>query len=88
MTQYEPGSDEDYIDGGYVDEEDAREKIPRPTQADATPRPDSVRPPAASAQRRVRIKPMSPALAQKYPNVVTILLTRDDGRQVLLVRGA
>jgi len=36
--------------------------------------------------RRVRVRPMTDALVKHFPNVVTILLTRADGKQVLLVR--
>lgn len=39
-----------------------------------------------SGGRRIRMRPMKPSMAAKHPNVVTILLTRDDGRQIMFVR--
>ncbi len=37
-------------------------------------------------KRRLRTRPMSPAMMQKHPEVVSILLTRIDGRQLVFVR--
>lgn len=43
-------------------------------------------PPAASPARRARIRPMSQAMARRFPQVQSMLLTMSDGRQVLFVR--
>ena len=36
--------------------------------------------------RRVRVRPMSASQRAKYEGITSILMTRDDGRQLLLVR--
>lgn len=50
----------------------------RPTQRHAGPR----RP----GHRQARIAAMSPAMERKFSGVMSILVTRGDGRQVLFVR--
>ncbi len=37
--------------------------------------------------RRVKVKPMPPAISSKWPDVVTMLLTTQSGKQVLFVKG-
>ena len=37
--------------------------------------------------RRVKVKPMPAGIKSKWPNVVSMLLTTDSGKQVLFVKG-
>jgi hypothetical protein len=39
-----------------------------------------------NGKRRLRIRPMSPTMMEKHPEVVTILLTRSNGQQLIFVR--
>lgn len=87
-----PGSGEDFLDDdGDGDEEfidTTAEEVP-PKGASSSTSESSPRGPASSpsARRRmVRIKPLSPALASKFPGVTTILVTRNDGSQILFVQ--
>ena len=38
--------------------------------------------------RRIRVKPMPSGMRQKWPNVVSCLLTLASGKQVMFVKGA
>jgi len=41
---------------------------------------------SAVASRRMRVRPMTPAMIQKNPQVVSIILTRADGKQLVFIR--
>lgn len=43
--------------------------------------------PTLKSPKKYKIKRMSPAMARRCHNVMTILVTKTDGSQVLLVRG-
>ena len=87
-----PGSGEDFLDDEGDDEEfidtTAEEEPPVPPSSTSQSAPQSS--PAASRtaprKRMVRIKPLAPSLAAKFPGVVTILVTRSDGSQILFVQ--
>ena len=38
------------------------------------------------ANRRLRVRPMTRRMAESHPNIVSLLMTRDDGRQLMFVR--
>lgn len=50
------------------------------------PRSPAAPPPTAPGNRIAKIKPMSAKILKAFPGVSTILITRQDGRQVLFVR--
>jgi hypothetical protein len=86
-----PGSGEDFLDDDgdgdeYIDTT-AEEEPPRSatSSSDSQEAPKSVQ--RATPKRRVRIKPITAALAAKFPGVISILVTRSDGTQLLLVKG-
>jgi len=74
--------DDDLFDSTDEDEEEAETELSAEPPV-ITPR---LRPAPQSGLRRIRMRPMKPTMADKHPNVVTILLTRNDGRQVMFVR--
>lgn len=88
--------DEDEDDMFDEDEQDEGEGLasdqpkvskPKPqtlAQVAAQHRPQSMA--QAAASRRMRVRPMTPAMMQKNPQVVSIILTRVDGKQLVFIR--
>lgn len=72
------GGDDDFID---VEGEDVSPKPAPPSSASSS----SASPPQR-ARRRVRVKPMPSSLVAKWPKVATLLVTMEDGTQLLLVK--
>lgn len=89
--QYGEDDDDDLFDSSDEDEEEAESEIsgepkPRPKPSH-TPTPmQRVAHAQHAGGRRIRMRPMKPSMAEKHPDVVTILLTRTDGRQIMFVR--
>jgi len=84
-----PGSGEDFLDDDGDDEEfidTTAEEVPTRAADSSTSQSEAPRSPAGRSKRLVRIKPLSPALASKFPGVTTILVTRNDGSQILFVQ--
>lgn len=88
-----PGSEggDDFLDGGNDEDGDdfieaEGEEVPPappPTASSST----SSASPATAPKRRVRIKPMPASLVARWPKVTTMLITMNDGTQLLLVKG-
>lgn len=86
-----PGSGEDFLDddGDGEDEfiDTTAEEVPPKSAASSTSSSSSgSSSPSGRGRRLIRIKPLSPALASKFPGVTTILVTRNDGSQILFVQ--
>lgn len=85
--QYHDDED-DLFDSNEEDEEESENELSAeqpPMQI--TPRPIQTRQPAnANGGRQLRIRPMKLSMMQKHPSTVSILLTQNDGRQLLFVR--
>ena len=84
-----PGSGEDFLDDdGDGDDEfidTTAEEVPPKGTSSSTSSSGSAASPSRG-RRLIRIKPLSPALASKFPGVTTILVTRNDGSQILFVQ--
>ncbi len=84
-----PGSGEDFLDddGDGEDEfiDTTAEEVP-PRASSSTSSSSSVASAPSRSRRLIRIKPLSPALASKFPGVTTILVTKSDGSQILFVQ--
>lgn len=92
MSQYDD-DDDDLFDTADEDEEEAESDL----SADSSPASKVVqisparvahglRQAAQQPKRRLRVRPMPPRMMAKNPQVVSMLLTRDDGRQIMFVR--
>jgi hypothetical protein len=82
---YDPNESDEYIHDGFTAEQEevgVDTHIPYATGADA-PAPAAA---ATQPARRVRVRPMSDAMSSRFPDVVSMLITKQNGRQVLLVR--
>jgi len=80
--------DDDLFDSSDEDDEESESELSAEPPAKPTPiaqaRQSVMRREAGG--RRIRMRPMKPSMAEKHPDVVSILLTRNDGRQLLFVR--
>jgi len=75
--------DDDLFDSTDEDEEESENDL----SSDAAPiRPRPTMQARNAGKRRLRIRPMSPSMVDKHPDVVTILLTRSNGQQLMFVR--
>lgn len=78
-----PPLDDDSDDLFDTDDEDDEHDL----SSDAAPiRPRPPQPAPRQGKRRLRIRPMTPSMMEKHPNVTTILLTRSNGQQLMFVR--
>jgi len=91
----EQWEDDDFLDD--EDDEDMEDEAPPPPPPPPAPsshRPSGNRPkPGNTANagnsknpRRLRVKPMSPGMMGKWPDVTSCLLTLASGKQVMFVR--
>jgi len=90
----EQWEDDDFLDD--EDDEDMEDEAPPPPPppAPSNHRPSGNRPkPGNTANagnsknpRRLRVKPMSPGMMGKWPDVTSCLLTLASGKQVMFVR--
>jgi hypothetical protein len=80
--------DDMFSDDGDDDDLDEDEHDAPDLAAD--PRPITPRPSPAIVRdkpsRRLRMRPMTPRMMRSHPEVVSITLTRNDGRQLVFVR--
>jgi hypothetical protein len=78
--------DDDLFDSTDEDEEESENDLSSDA-APIRPRQSPMQTAARSAgKRRMRVRPMTPSMASKHPDVVTILLTRSNGQQLIFVR--
>lgn len=92
MTQQYDDDDDDLFDSTEEDEEEAESDLSAdsskvvhlPSVSRNMPASRIAR--AQPVKRRLRVRPMAPRMMAKYPEVVSILLTREDGRQLVFVR--
>lgn len=89
-----PGSGEDFLDDRSGDdgddfvEADGEDVTPTPPAPSQSPNSQSSSSAAQTARKRsVRVKPMPASMAAKWPKISTVLLTMNDGQQILLVKG-
>jgi len=79
------GDDEDGGEGLASDQPSPlARRVASAARAVATHEPRSMA--QAAASRRMRVRPMTPAMASKNPQVVSIILTRADGKQLVFIR--
>ena len=76
---------------GILDEEDPdmfdMEDEPEEEDEPVKPPAPSQHPPATSnGGRRLRVRPMKAKTIRKYPDVVSVLITFHDGRQLAMIR--
>ena len=74
----------DEEDPDMFDMADEDEDAPVRQTSSVAPPPQTVH---RTGGRRLRIRPMKQATIRKYPDIVSVLMTLVDGRQVMLVRG-
>lgn len=88
MSHLQYGDDDDLFDSAEEDDEEAESELSAepPNIAPRLVASAAKQLHAIAGGRRIRMRPMKPSMAAKHPNVVTILLTRDDGRQLMFVR--
>jgi len=67
----------------YFDDEDDTEDSALEGEPLARPRPSA---PHSTGKRRLRTRPMTPSMMEKHPHVVSILLTRSNGQQLIFIR--
>jgi hypothetical protein len=70
------------------DDFDLEDEKPKPEiyHKRAAPTKAAPDPPKQSGSRNLRVRPMSVAMREKHPDVLSITLTRTDGRQLIFVR--
>lgn len=81
--QYEDDLFDDDGDNDETLEGDLSEPKPSPVIPHKTLPPQF---PKKLAGRRLRVRPMTLSMVDKHPDVVSIVLTRNDGRQLVFVR--
>lgn len=72
-------NDEEELGVDYMSMEDT------PNLEDHKDTHESNRPPSRSRKHRTKIKPMPPGLLRKMPDVASMLITKINGKQVLLI---
>lgn len=96
---YDPNDDLGLDSDDFDDEEESDEDEEAPEVAEIPksapqveyrqPRPSlsqPTRPIAVQKGRQIRIRRMPPRMVQNNPSVISVLMTKSDGRQILLVR--
>jgi hypothetical protein len=94
---YDPQRDGDYEYGqtGFDEELGIDTHVPMESDShismlgeepESTPRPQGASN-GNGVGRACRVRPMSPSMVANYPDVMSILITKYDGRQILMVRG-
>lgn len=78
--------DDDDFDDDDDDMDDAPDMEGEPPIRPRTPPSPSPHAPRPSGKRRLRTRPMTPAMMEKHPHVVSILLTRSNGQQLIFIR--
>ena len=88
MTVRDMFDDED--DENFEDEPEESGMGPLPGfEPPRRPEAPPTRQPAANSNgRNLRVRPMKPRMSERYPGVVSVLLTYANGKQCMLVRGA
>lgn len=80
MTQFQ------YSDEDDIDIDDGEDRPGPEIYKKRDSRPTVEQAPKSNNNRNLRIRPMSPAMRDKHPDVVSITLTRTNGRQLIFVR--
>lgn len=77
---------EDDFDDTEEDEESLESDLAEPKTAAPVIPIQKPQLPQKAASRRLRVRPMTMAMSEKHPDVISIMLTRNDGRQLVFVR--
>jgi hypothetical protein len=85
MTVGVPGSESDFLDDGDDDGDGFIDTTAEPVPAKPVTAASSSSSVPAARKRMVRVKPLSGAMAQN-PDIVTVIVTKRDGSQVIFVR--
>lgn len=82
-----------YEDDDFTDEESQENSYSSSAEIEDIPRSNSSQPitksrPANQSEkpRRLRVRPMNQSMMEKHPNVVSIMLTKNNGQQLIFVR--